>query len=133
MKLKGLVWFFTIALILISLWELSYTLVVRNYESGVKAQATKIAKKTAGTLKGEAFDAVVKEKKDSILLATKDKAIFPVVGTTYQQCKESELNLGLDLQGGLSVTMDVSLDGLLKTSSNNEKDPALLKAIQTAT
>ncbi len=133
MKLKGLVWFFTIALILISLWELSYTLVVRNYESGVKAQAAKIAKRTASTLKGEAFDAVIKEKKDSILLATKDKAIFPLVGTTYQQCKESELNLGLDLQGGLSVTMDVSLDGLLKTSSNNTKDPALLKAIQTAT
>ena len=132
MKLKGLVWFFTIALILISLWELSYTLVVRNYESTVKAQATKIAKRTAGSLKGEAFDAVVKEKKDSILFVTKDKAIFPIVGTTYQKCKEYELNLGLDLQGGLSVTMDVSLDGLLKAASNNAKDSALLKAIKTA-
>ena len=39
MKMKGLVWFFTIALILISLWELSYTWVVRNYESSVKATA----------------------------------------------------------------------------------------------
>ncbi len=51
MKLKGLVWFFTIALILISLWELSYTLVVRNYESGVRAQATKIAKRISPQLK----------------------------------------------------------------------------------
>jgi len=135
MKLKGLVWFFTIALILISLWELSYTWVVRNYESGVTAQATKLAKRIVPGVKedNENLRAVIKEKKDSILLATKDKAIFPVVGTTYQQCKENELNLGLDLQGGLSVTMDVSLDGLLKTSSNNAKDPALLKAIKTAT
>jgi SecD/SecF fusion protein len=132
MKLKGLVWFFTIALIVISLWELSYTWVVRNYESGVKAQAVKLAKRTAGTLTGDAFDAVVKEKKDSILIATKDKAIFPLVGTTYQKCKENELNLGLDLQGGISVTMDVSLEGLLKASSNNDDDPALLKAIETA-
>ncbi len=132
MKLKGLVWFFTIALIIISLWELSYTWVVRNYESGVKAQATKLAKKTASTLNGDAFNAIVKEKKDSILAATKDKEIFPLVGTTYQKCKENELNLGLDLQGGISVTMDVSLEGLVKASSNNAKNAALLKAIETA-
>jgi SecD/SecF fusion protein len=133
MKLKGLVWFFTIALILISLWELSYTWVVRNYESGVKAQATKLVKKASADLKGEDLDAAIKIKKDSILLASKDKAIFPLVGTSYQKCKENELNLGLDLQGGISVTMNVSLDGLLKSLSNNSKDPTLLKAIQSAT
>jgi len=132
MKLKGLVWFFTIALIIISLWELSYTWVVRNYESGVKEQATKIAKRVSGEAKGNKFDAVFKDTKDSILLATKDKEIFPLVGTSYQKCKENELNLGLDLQGGLSVTMDVSLDGLLKSMSNNAKDPTLLDAIATA-
>ncbi|MGF2411115.1 MAG: protein translocase subunit SecDF [Ferruginibacter sp.] len=134
MKLKGLVWFFTIALILISLWELSYTWVVRNFESGVQAQATKIVKKINPDLKGEEdLKAAIKPVKDSILLASKDKEIFPIFGTTYQKCKENELNLGLDLQGGISVTMDVSLDGLLKSLSNNSKDPALLKAIATAT
>ncbi len=87
MKLKGLVWFFTIALILISLWELSYTLVVRNYESGVRAQATKIVKRISPQLKGEEeLKVAIKPKVDSILLATKDKAIFPLVGNTYQQC-----------------------------------------------
>ena len=133
MKLKGLVWFFTIALIIISLWELSYTWVVRNYETGVKAQAVKLVKKSGTDLKGEAFDAAVKIKKDSILLASKDKAIFPLVGTSYQKCKENELNLGLDLQGGISVTMDVSLEGLLKSLSNNAEDTTLKKAMQTAT
>ncbi len=44
MKLKGLVWFFAIALILISLWELSYTWVVRSYEGKVKVQAEKFVK-----------------------------------------------------------------------------------------
>ena len=132
MKLKGLVWFFTIALILISLWELSYTWVVRNYESGVTEQATKIARRVSGETKGDKFDAALKFTKDSILLASKDKAIYPLVGTSYQKCKENELNLGLDLQGGISVTLDVSLDGLLKSLSNNSKDPTLLKAIATA-
>ncbi len=135
MKLKGLVWFFTIALILISLWELSYTWVVRNYESDVKAQAARLVKKESPSLdaKSDDFKAAAKIKSDSILLVTKDKSIFPVVGTSYQKCKENELNLGLDLQGGISVTMDVSLEGLLKSLSNNPKDPALLKAIETAT
>jgi len=135
MKLKGLVWFFTIALILISLWELSYTWVVRNYESGVEAQATKIVKKSYPELKSgsDEYKAAVKHGKDSILAVTKDKAIFPLVGTTYQKCKENELNLGLDLQGGISVTMDVSLEELLKSLSNNAKDTSLLNAINTAT
>jgi SecD/SecF fusion protein len=133
MKLKGLVWFFTIALILISLWELSYTWVVKSFENDVKAQATKLVKKAAPDLKaGEDFDIAVKIKRDSILTVSKDKAIYPLVGTTYQQCKESELNLGLDLQGGISVTMDVSLVDLLKSLSNNPEDPTLKKAIETA-
>ena len=134
MKLKGLIWFFTIALIIISLWELSYTWVVRSFESGVTAQATKLVKKSGIDIKdADALKAAVKIKKDSILLASKDKAIFPLVGTSYQKCKENELNLGLDLQGGISVTIDVSLEGLLKSLSNNSKDQSLLKAMKTAT
>ncbi len=49
MKLKGLVWFFTIALILISLWELSY-MGVRNYESSVKVTAERQVKKSSSGL-----------------------------------------------------------------------------------
>ncbi len=132
MKLKGLVWFFTIALILISLWELSYTWVVRNYESSVRTQAErKVKSKTAG-LSPDAKEAMIQAQTQHILDSTKDKEIFPIVGTTYQKCKENELNLGLDLQGGISVTMDVSLQGLLKSLSNNPKDPRLLNALQAA-
>ncbi len=132
MKLKGLVWFFSIALIFISLWELSYTWVIRNYEGKVKAQAEKQVKSQFPDVKGEDKDLLVKNRMQRMLDSTRDKSIYPLVGTTYQKCKENELKLGLDLQGGMSVTMDVSLEGLLKSMSNNSKDPALLKAIQTA-
>lgn len=133
MKLKGLVWFFTIALILISLWELSYTWVVRNYESSVKATAERQVKKSSSGLPADEFNKLVKARTQHILDSTRDKEIFPLVGTTYQKCKENELNLGLDLQGGISVTMDVSLEGLLKSLSNNPKDPKLIQALQSAT
>lgn len=133
MRLKGLVWFFTIALILISLWELSYTLVVRSYENKVKAQATRMVKNQSAGLSKDDREALIKAKTNYILDSTKDKSIYPIIGTTYQKAKESELNLGLDLQGGISVTMDVSLEGLLKSLSNNSKDSSLLRAIKTAT
>ncbi|HNP53948.1 MAG TPA: protein translocase subunit SecD, partial [Ferruginibacter sp.] len=134
MKLKGLVWFFTIALILISVFELSYTWVVKSYESGVRADAERKVKKelTSANLSPDDKEALVKAKYLHILDSTKDKEIYPLLGTTYQKCKEYELNLGLDLQGGMSVTMDVSLEGLLKSLSNNAKDPGLLAAIQSA-
>ena len=134
MKLKGLVWFFALALVIISLWELSYTFVVKSYEGKVKTQAERIVKSQfpAMPTKGEGYDLLLKSRMQHILDSTRDKKIYPVFGTTYQVCKENELNLGLDLQGGMSVTMDVSLEGLLKSISNSPKDPALLKAIQTA-
>ena len=133
MKLKGLVWFFAIALTLISIWELSYTWVVRSYEAKVKTQAERIIKSQYPDAKGEDKNALVKIKMRHLLDSNKEKSIYPIVGTSYQKCKENELNLGLDLQGGMSVTMEVGLDGLLKSLSNNPKDPALVKAIQTAT
>ncbi|MEO7306617.1 MAG: protein translocase subunit SecDF [Ferruginibacter sp.] len=133
MKLKGLVWFFTIALTVISLWELSYTWVVRNYENSVTVKATKIVKAASPELKGDERDAAIEYRKKRILDSTADKKIYPLFGTTYKQCKSNELNLGLDLQGGISVTLDVSLADLLKSLSNNSKDPSLLNAIQTAT
>ena len=133
MKLKGLVWFFTIALTVISLWELSYTWVVRNYENTVKAKATKIVKAAYPDKKGDERDALIELRTKRILDSTSDQKIYPIFGTTYKQCKANELNLGLDLQGGISVTLDVSLADLLKSLSNNQKDPALLNAIRTAT
>lgn len=130
MKLKGLVWFFAIALTLISLWELSYTWMVKSHESSVKEQAEKLVKRETASLNADQKDKLVKLKSDSILLATGEKNIF--LGTSYNKAKQNELNLGLDLQGGISVTMDVSLERLLLSLSNNPKDKTLENAIRTA-
>jgi preprotein translocase subunit SecD len=52
------------------------------------------------------------------------------IPTEYARAKE--LNLGLDLQGGMSVTMEVELTGLLRSMSNNSRDPQFLKALEEA-
>ena len=125
MKLKGLVWFFTIALIVISLWELSYTWAVRSYEKDVRAQAEKIIKRQSGSLSPDEREALIKAKTQRILDSTRDKDIY--LGTSYQKCKENELNLGLDLQGGMSVTLEVELEGLLKSLALNQSHSSCQK------
>jgi SecD/SecF fusion protein len=119
-------------LILISVFQLSFTWVVNNHESAMKAKADKQVKITYPNAKGEEKDDLAKTRLLRLLDSTRDTKIYPVLGTTYQKCKENELNLGLDLQGGMSVTMDVSLEGLIKSLSNNPKDPQLLNALSEA-
>ena len=132
MRLKGLVWFFAITLIVISVFQLSFTWVVNGHEGAMKTKAEKMVRISNPGAKGEEKDDLVKARLLRLLDSTKDIKIYPVLGTTYQKCKENELNLGLDLQGGMNVTMDVSLEGLIKSLSNNPKDPQLLNALSEA-
>ena len=132
MKLKGLVWFFAIMLILISVYQLSFTWVVNTHENEMKAKAIQFVNRSHPGISGDAKDQLVQKTFAHYLDSTRDDKIYPVLGTTYQKSKENELSLGLDLQGGMAVTLNVSLDGLLKSLSNNPKDPRLLKALETA-
>src|SRR6187549_1415352 len=99
----------------------------------MKARAEKQVKLSNPNAKGDEKEDLVRARFLRLLDSTKEAKIYPVLGTTYQKAKENELNLGLDLQGGMSVTMDVSLEGLIKSLSNNPKDPQLLAAISEAT
>lgn len=132
MKLKGLVWFFAIMLILISVYQLSFTWVVNSHESNMKAKAVKFVTQSHPGISGDEKDQLVQTTFHHYLDSTRDEKIYPLIGTTYQKSKENELSLGLDLQGGMAITLNVSLDDLLKSLSNNPKDPALLKALETA-
>jgi SecD/SecF fusion protein len=132
MKLKGLVWFFAIMLILISVYQLSFTWVVNSHESKMKAKAIQFVSRSHPGISGDEKEHLVQHTFNHYLDSTRDDKIYPLLGTTYQKSKENELSLGLDLQGGMAVTLNVSLDGLLKSLSNNHKDARLLQALATA-
>jgi len=66
-----------------------------------------------------------------LLDSTKETKLFFGL-TTYASAKEKELMLGLDLQGGMSVTMEVGLDGLIKSLANYSKEPAFNTALANA-
>ena len=133
MQLKGLVRFFALALILICLYQLSFTWIVRSYESSMRDKAGLWVKAMyPQTTDKDSIDLLQKQRLQHVLDSTKDTKIGPFGFTTYQAAKEKELMLGLDLQGGMSVTMEVGLDGLIKSLANYTKDQTFNKALDAA-
>ncbi|MDO6431200.1 protein translocase subunit SecDF [Flavitalea sp. BT771] len=142
--MRALVGLFAALLIVISLYQLSFTWFVNSHESAMEAKAkrqinslypsaaTKYpGNKEAQALYQDTIDEAFNLRKKQLLDSTRETKIT-WWGTTYQKSKESELLLGLDLQGGISVTLDVALDGLIKGLANNSRDPQLLKALDLA-
>ncbi|GGA88068.1 protein translocase subunit SecDF [Puia dinghuensis] len=144
--MRALVSIFAALLIVISVYQLSFTYFVNSHESAMEAKAkTQVARlypqsaaqKYPGNKEVQAsyqdtLDQAFNARRKKLLDSSKDTKITPW-GTTYQKAKESELLLGLDLQGGISVTMDVALDGLIKGLANNSHDAQMLQALNLAT
>jgi len=144
MQLKGLVRFFTIALILICLYQLSFTWFVRNHENKMEQKAEAWVKANFPTAKAKypndvelqkLYEDTLKMEVSKRLLrlldSTKNEKLFFGL-STYHDAKQKELMLGLDLQGGISVTMEVGMDELIRSLANNTKDPAFNTALGKA-
>jgi SecD/SecF fusion protein len=145
MQLKGLVKIFAVLLILICVYQLSFTWFVRSHENKMEQRAEKWLSanyqkpaqkypenKELQALYVDTLAQLKKARLQRLLDSTKSEKIVLGVGT-YQYAKDQELMLGLDLQGGMNVTMEVGLDGLLKSLAGYTKDPAFNKAIDAAT
>ncbi|MBS1585822.1 MAG: protein translocase subunit SecDF [Bacteroidetes bacterium] len=135
MQLKGLVKFFTAALILISLYQLSFTSIVRSVETKMHLRAERAAKADDPSATGRKRDSLIEQHLQGITDSMQGETVFSVPllkKYNYQEAKEQELNLGLDLQGGMNVTLEVSLDELVRSMSNNPQDALLNKAIADA-
>ncbi|OJU77618.1 MAG: hypothetical protein BGO09_05415 [Bacteroidetes bacterium 47-18] len=134
MQLKGLVKFFTIALILYSLWRLSFTFMAISADKKINAVVDRQVAAASANLndiqKDSLFDAVYSNITDSM----QNQEIFNLLGLKfkYADVKAKELQLGLDLQGGMSVTLEVGVDSLIRSMSNNPKDGALMAALAAA-
>lgn len=144
MQLKGLVKFFALALILLSLWQLSHTWFVHSHEKAMKEKAEKMVKKTmqapeakypgdkeAQSLYKDTFNLAVETRYRRLLDSTSNTSIT-WWGTSYSIAKDRELKLGLDLQGGMNVTLEVGFEGLIRSLASNTKDPAFNQAIAQA-
>lgn len=133
MQLKGLVKFFTAALIVFSLWRLSFTFITHNVENKIEAQAEQQLKTLYGSVTDEFELSQHKEElvqKITDSMRAEEISFLGITKYTFQEVKEKELQLGLDLQGGMSVTLEVELKELIKNLSNDPNDVVLEKTIE---
>jgi len=142
MQNKGIVKFFAILFVLVCLFQLSFTFVSKHIESKGKSYATSpkaqaLAKQIA---KGDKFrellvyDSLVKAREKFFFDSIADQVVYNigVRKYTYKEVKERELNLGLDLKGGMNVTMEVSVPDILKALSNYSTDTTFNEALRLA-
>ncbi|TDG34955.1 protein translocase subunit SecDF [Pedobacter changchengzhani] len=115
MQGKGFIKFMAIVLAIVCAYALSFTLVASRVEKAAKDYA-----------KGD----LSKEK--AYLDSMSTIKVYPLIGFTYQEVKSKEINLGLDLKGGMNVTMEISLAELVKSLAGNTVDANFTQAVQNA-
>src|SRR6187402_2887772 len=117
MQNKGLIKFFAILFALVSIYQLSFTFISSKIKNDAKAFAGGNQEKEVKYL-----DSIGKEK------------VFNLGFTdfTFNEVKDKQINKGLDLEGGINVTLQISVKDILKGLSNNSKNPVFNKSLADA-
>lgn len=143
--MKGLVRFFAVVLTLVGLYTMSFTWFVRSHENKMKEKAEKQVSaympldakakypgnKELQALYEDSVNMVVRARTQRLLDSTANTKIT-WYGDTYKQAKNFEAKLGLDLQGGMNVTLEVGIADLIRALSNYSRDKAFNEAITNA-
>jgi len=122
MQNKGVIVFLTVIITALCLYYLSFTLV----SNGVQQKANEYAADASGN--------VDFAKRRAYLDSVWRQPVYNFLGAdfTYQEIKETELGLGLDLQGGMHVTLEVSPVEIVKGIAGNPKNDLFNKSVDDA-
>lgn len=131
---QGLVRFVTISMFLICAYYLSFSIVgwmFTNAESKYVANQTSYLKNVST----DSLKTVERYYRTNFRDSFTDKPFLDLflVSYDYKSINQNQLNLGLDLKGGMSFVLEVNQGDILKALSNNSKDPIFNQAIQKAT
>ncbi len=134
MQNKSAVLIFTVLLALATLYTLSFNYFSSQFEKEAQQQGVYEAEQmlAAGTISEDAFDATAAEEAKTYLRVKGDSAIVPIFGKSYKEAKERELNLGLDLRGGMSVTLEVSIPDLFIALADYSTEDSFRQSIAQA-
>ena len=123
MQSKGFIKLIAILLALACVYQLTFSLKTRSVE--------KDAVEYAAAFPAEEQVAMEQYYLDSI----QNKVVYDIAIAqfTYKQCKEKEINLGLDLKGGMNVMLEIQVEDVVKSLAGHSKDdPAFIAAIEKA-
>ena len=126
MQNKGLIKLFAILFGLVSLYQLSFTFLANKVEDDAKIYAQN---------KGTDSDARQKaafERKYLDSVANKEFLDLGITKYSYNDVKDKEMNLGLDLKGGINAILQVSVKEVLKSLSNDSKNVVFNQALNAA-
>ncbi|AND65129.1 protein translocase subunit SecDF [Flavobacterium covae] len=117
MQNRGLIKFFAIIFALVSIYQLTFTFVANKVKSDAKAFANGNQEKEIKYL-----DSIGKQK------------VFSLGFTdfTYNEVADKQINKGLDLEGGINVTLQISVKDVLKGLANNTSNAIFNKALAEA-
>jgi len=118
MQNKGAITLLAVLIGLVSIYQLSFTFKTSQVENVAKVYA-------------ESGQGTEKEYLDSI----SNKTVYNILGIakfSYKECKELELNMGLDLKGGMNVTMGVDVADVIVALSEDSQQTTFKKAIEEA-
>ena len=124
MQTKGFIRVLTYALILICLFYLSFTFVSNHYQNKAEQKALTAAGIKTPDTSNEKYKTALNEYLDSL---ANQKVYLGYY--TFQQVREKELGLGLDLKGGMNVTLQISVPDILRALANNNPDKKFNQAI----
>ena len=123
MQSKGFIKLVAILLALACVYQLTFSLKTRSVE--------KDAVEYAAAFPAEEQVAMEQYYLDSI----QNKVVYNIgiAQFTYKQCKEKEINLGLDLKGGMNVMLEIQVEDVVKSlAGQSQNDPAFVAAIESA-
>ncbi len=125
MQNKGLVKLFALLFGLVSIYQLSFTFITSKIEQDAETYA-------AASIDASEEDYVA--RREAVEATYLDSvAKNPILGfTSYEDAKKKELNKGLDLKGGINVTLQISVKDILKGLANNTRNPVFNKALADA-
>ncbi len=139
MRNKGFFWFLTIVVAIVCVYQISYTFVTNRVENeadsyaleqldSLKNSVKETGEETIVLPSGRAIELGNQESEDIILnyytnayLIDKGDKKVTWTGATYNESKNRSINLGLDLKGGMSVTLEVSIPELVKSEAVNPR------------
>ena len=139
MQSKGWIRLVAILLAIASLWQLSFTAVTAIQEK----KADKFAENAANAARNSAafaqisaedqayyLDSIRKDQNRVYIDSISSQKVY--LWNTYKDCKAKEINLGLDLKGGMNVMLQVQLQDLVKALSGDNATPEFTRALALA-
>ncbi len=139
MQSKGAIKFFAIAFALVCLFQLSFTFVTTRVANKAESyaysdRADKLAKELSnGDVLRESYilDSIHKAFENYYLDSMSNQVVYDILirDYTYKEAKEREINLGLDLKGGMNVTLEINVGDIVNALSGYNQNPVFRQVL----